>query len=132
MKLTKEIKEFVLESCRAVNDEIDYLEDLIDDYIDCKYEAPSPLTEELILWDAYKINKVKSHMSYCEDMIEQIVKIILKDDHFECDDLDMCYRLYFECSNRYEKFKLTTYQSFLSYNYFKYERKIEKGEYRYE
>ena len=123
MKLTKEVKEFVLESCRAVNDEIDYLEDLIDDYIDCKYEAPSPLTEELIFWDAYKINKVKSHMSYCEDMIEQIVKIILRDDHFECDDLDRCYSQYFKCSNRYEKFKEFSYKRFLSKNYFIYEIK---------
>ena len=130
--MEKEFKDLVVENYRTINDVIDYMEDLIDDYIGCKSETTVPMTEKLIMWDAYMLSKINRHISYCEDMIEQIVKIILKDDHFECDDLDMCYRLYFDCSNRYEKFKLTTYQSFLSYNYFKYERKIEKGEHHYE
>ena len=130
--MEKELKDLVVENYRTINDVIDYMEDLIDDYIGCKSETEVTMTDNLIMWDAYLLSKINRHVYYCEDMIEQIVKTILKDDHFECDDLDMCYRLYFECSNRYEKFKFTTYQAFLSCNYFKYERKIEKGEHHHE
>ena len=130
--MEKEMIDFVVKNFNSVNDAIDYLENSIEEYIDNKIESELPMTEQVILFDAWTLSRIKGCMSNCEDKIEQIAKILLKYDNLECEDLDRCNRMYFECSNRYEKFKLTTYQLFLSYNYFKYETKIEKGEHCYE
>lgn len=119
MKLSKEVKKFVMDCCTAVNEKLDYLEDLVEEHLRCIAEATSPITEDIIMWDDYTLSKVKNHMIDCENMIELIVKIILLDDHFECEDLDMCYRMYFECSNRYEEFKENSYKKLLSKNYLK-------------